>query len=414
MNVDIRFPAYDAQGRTFVTWRPVEVKLRVTAAPAGAEEVPVRLTSKSSPGGGRLSFATTLTHQGVADLEVRLPANGTEQTVWVGGSYQSPSSRYGDVSMEAHDVASGASLASHPLMVRIRKDANTLTAAERDRFLEALARLNGGGTGPYRDFRDMHIGGPPDDEAHGGAGFLPWHRAYLLDFERELQAIDAEVSLPYWRFDAAAPKLFAAAFMGVPDRFMQVRFSPGHPLLNWVAMDRRGVERGGGVGPNTVPRVVSEEATLHDQNGDPHPDFAAFREMQFNPHGAAHMSHRGGPITDPTRAPQDPLFFLLHCNVDRLWAKWQWVTGIHDPADPRAYDETVDAWPGHRTNDLLWPWCGPDQPDRPPQAPGGVLRDSPITRAPGPRPRVIDMIDYLGTVSDEHMGFAYDDVAFLK
>jgi hypothetical protein len=31
----------------------------------------------------------------------------------------------------------------------------------------------------------------------------------------------------------------------------------------------------------------------------------------------------GGSIRDPTTAAKDPLFFLLHCNVDRLWAKWQ-------------------------------------------------------------------------------------------
>ncbi|OWK25570.1 hypothetical protein AJ87_08815 [Rhizobium yanglingense] len=36
----------------------------------------------------------------------------------------------------------------------------------------------------------------------------PWHRAYLLDFERALQGIDAEVSLPYWRFDQASPNVF--------------------------------------------------------------------------------------------------------------------------------------------------------------------------------------------------------------
>ena len=81
--------------------------------------------------------------------------------------------------------------AAHPTMVRVRKNANRLTTAERDRFLRALATLNGSGIGRFTEFRDMHVGGAPDSEAHGGSGFLPWHRIYLLDLERELQAIDA-------------------------------------------------------------------------------------------------------------------------------------------------------------------------------------------------------------------------------
>ena len=48
-------------------------------------------------------------------------------------------------------------------------------------------------------------------EAHGFSAFYPWHRAYLLDLERELQNIDPSVSLPYWRFDQPAPGLFTPA-----------------------------------------------------------------------------------------------------------------------------------------------------------------------------------------------------------
>ena len=31
--------------------------------------------------------------------------------------------------------------------------------------------------------------------------FLPWHRAYLIAFERQLRSIDSELSLPYWDWD---------------------------------------------------------------------------------------------------------------------------------------------------------------------------------------------------------------------
>ena len=71
------------------------------------------------------------------------------------------------------------------------------------------------------------------DCPHGNWWFLPWHRAYLLDFERELQRIDPEVSLPYWRFDRAAPKVFARGFMGVVVGG-QTQFSAANPLKAWA------------------------------------------------------------------------------------------------------------------------------------------------------------------------------------
>ena len=52
-------------------------------------------------------------------------------------------------------------------------------------------------------------------QAHGAPGFLPWHRAYILDLERELQAIDPSVALPYWRFDRPAPNLFTLDFFEI-------------------------------------------------------------------------------------------------------------------------------------------------------------------------------------------------------
>jgi tyrosinase len=55
-------------------------------------------------------------------------------------------------------------------MVRVRKDAQTLTFAERNRFLSALARLSERGT--YQNYRDMHLDNT-SDEAHGLDGFLP-------------------------------------------------------------------------------------------------------------------------------------------------------------------------------------------------------------------------------------------------
>jgi len=410
VNVEIRFPHYDAQSRTYVTWRPVEVMLKLVAPPAGIASVNVEVSAKSLALGGSLLFATTLTHLGAASVVLTLPASGQEVPVWVGGAFPAASASYGDVAVEVRDTGTNQLLGTHDLMVRIRKNGNSLSNAERDRFLSALATLNGAGTGRYSQFRDMHVGGPPDIEAHGGPGFLPWHRVYLLDFERELQAIDPEVTLPYWRFDQAAQKIFNQNFMGVANASNQVQFSAGNPLTGWVGFGLPGVDRSAGVGPTTVPALLTEAQTLN-LGALPSARYAGFRAMQGNPHGSAHMSHGGGWITNPTTAPRDPIFFLLHCNVDRLWAMWQWVHQIHDPAKPASF-VTGAFLPGHRLPDALWPWCGPLAAPRPTTAPGLGMASSPMTTSPPTSPAIRDMIDYFGTVSGTHHAFAYDDVPF--
>jgi tyrosinase len=133
--------------------------------------------------------------------------------------------------------------------------------------------------------------------------------------------------------------------------------------------------------------------------------------MEGNPHGLAHTSF-GGFIQDPATAPKDPLFFLLHCNVDRLWAKWQRQNSRFDPAQAASYDSNPANRPGHNLPDTMWPWNGITGGTRPPTAPGGTMATSPCVSAPGPQPRVRDCLDYHGVVNaSSHMGFDYDDVS---
>ena len=113
----------------------------------------------------------------------------------------------------------------------------------------------------------------------------------------------------------------------------------------------------------------------------------------------------------PTAA-RDPLFFLLHCNVDRLWAKWQKQNGRFNPAVAASYDSAA-APIGHNLPDSMWPWNGITGGTRPPTAPGGALAVSPSVSAPGTQPRVQQALDYQGTLNPAtSLGFDYDDVRF--
>ena len=176
----------------------------------------------------------------------------------------------------------------------------------------------------------------------------------------------------------------------------------------WKTDGVQGINRRPFFNPATQrPNLRNEAQTLALSNL-----FRLFRDMQGNPHGSAHVSF-GGSISDIDTAAKDPLFFLLHCNVDRLWAKWQRQVGRFDPAQASSYDTRPGNRIGHKLPDTMWPWNGITGGQRPPTAPGGPLASSSFVAAPGPQPKVQDCLDYQGSVNVlSRMGFDYDDVPF--
>ena len=409
--MDVQFEINSSVGASarYVSWAPSPCRIRVSD-PSGvsSSSVTIRLTGKSTSNGGEIRFRRNATGSFTNSLTFSIPTNGESVRFFVAGKFGRPSTSDGDVEIEAR--VGSTRVGAVPLMVRVRKNANTLLTAERDRFLSAFAQLNNQGLGRFTDFREMHTS-VSSPQAHGPPGFLPWHRAYLLDLERELQAIDSSVALPYWRFDEAAPNLFKPSFFGQADAFGTVQFSADNPLRFWTTDGVQGVSRRPLFNTNAAPpNPVSEEDTF--DLGLPGNRYKNFRSMEGNPHGSAHTSFDGS-IGSISTAARDPLFFILHCNVDRLWAKWQRRFDRFDSAVVESYDSNPFNPDGHNLSDTMWPWNGITGGSRPPTAPGGALAVSHCVSSPGPEPRVQDCLDYQGTVArTARMGFDYDDVAF--
>jgi tyrosinase len=395
----------DPAGR-YVSWAPSPCSLELTTADDLTSPLSVTLRNKPSTSGGAVVFYSDANAKASNTLSVTLNT-GTPVRFLVGGKFGKPSAADGDVTIQ---VMSGTKVLSEtPLMVRIRKNANTLSTGERDRFIAALAQLNNRGAGRYADFRNIHnqAGSP---QAHGSAGFLPWHRAFLLDLERQLQGFDPSVTLPYWRFDQKAPAIFTRDFMGASDSLGRVVFGTTNPLQFWVTDGVPGIKRRPlfNVATQAARNVLTEAQTLALGN-----DYADFRNLEDNPHGYAHTSF-GGSISSIPTAVKDPIFFMLHCNVDRLWAKWQQKLNRYDPGQAASFDSTTPPGGnpvGHNLADTMWPWNGMTGGNRPPTAPGGPMPDSVCVSAPGPQPHVADMLDYRGVaVASSRQGFDYDDV----
>lgn len=404
MNVELQINNSANPRARFVSWAPSPCRIRVTN-PTGATSpiVTVRLSFVAG-GTGAVVFRRGTTGLFSNTLSLSVPITGVSVPFFVAGRFGQPSTNNTDVRIDARVGA--ALVGSVKIMVRVRKNANNLTAGERDRLVAAFAQLNNQGAGRFADFRDMHTN-VSSPQAHGAPGFLPWHRAYLLDLERELQSIDPSVALPYWRFDQPSPNIFTREFFGVSDPIGTVQFSAANPLQFWKTDGIPGINRRPFFSTAVAPPGLRTEAqTLALGNAYP-----AFRTLEGNPHGSAHTSF-GGFISSIGTAARDPLFFLLHCNVDRLWAKWQRQFSRFDPAVAASFDGAANPI-GHNLPNTMWPWNGITGAPRPPTAPGGAMAASACVSAPGPQPRVRDSLDYQGRVSAvSRMGFDYDDVPF--
>src|SRR5262249_40620146 len=153
-----------------------------------------------------------------------------------------------------------------------------------------------------------------------------------------------------------------------------VHFNPGHALEGWIAAGIPGITRTPQFDVGGSANVIDETATM--QLGDNYDPFQTDEQNGFeiDPHGKAHTRFEG-PIMNPATATQDPLFFMLHCNVDRLWAKWQWVKHHTNARSAGSFapDPQQPSRPGYRLNDTMWPWNGIKTAPRPRTAPGGAF-----------------------------------------
>ncbi|MER7910346.1 MULTISPECIES: tyrosinase family protein [unclassified Streptomyces] len=225
----------------------------------------------------------------------------------------------------------------------VRKNQATLTADEKRRFVDALLELKR--SGRYDAFVTTHnafIMGDTDDGdrvGHRSPSFLPWHRRFLLDFEAALKSVDPTVTLPYWDWTAdrtARASLWAPDFLGGTGRARDGQVTDG-PFARagnrWpitVRVDGRDfLRRDLGAGGRQLPTRAEVDSVLAMETYDTAPWNSAsdgFRNhlegwRGVNLHNRVHVWVGGQMGTGVS--PNDPVFWLHHAFVDKLWADWQ-------------------------------------------------------------------------------------------
>lgn len=286
------------------------------------------------------------------------------------------------------EIPSGSTISSYAKYVKMHND--------------AMMRMSMWSHDNDPGFPPLPSGMSQRNAAHSGPSFFPWHRQMILLYERDLQRVSGNpnLALPYWDWAAdqdsgtlpATWKVFQVfslggktniGFGGDGDASGNVQtgsFRAGA----WRIVDDQGVLVSGSAGnlqrefgrdsaATTLPtgKDVSDALNLSVYDTAPWDSrsssscrnssegWAGPTGVVPDPKGEPELHNRvhvwvGGSM-NPGTSPNDPIFFLHHCNVDRLFSQWL-------ASHPGAYLPVSGGPPGHNLNDRMWPWDGAASP----------------------------------------------------
>lgn len=181
--------------------------------------------------------------------------------------------------------------------------------------------------------------------------FPPWHRGYLIALEAQVRAEVINLggpenwALPYWNYFGSGdqykiPPAFTKKQLpdGEPNPlYVTARYGPNNNGVIYVDTSKVNQKCQGNTiytGSNsntTAPGYGGPVTGFHHNNGDS-------GNLESNPHNGVHTQVGGstsvhaGLMSYPGTAGLDPIFYLHHCNIDRMWAAWN-GKGNSNPSD---------------------------------------------------------------------------------
>jgi tyrosinase len=200
-----------------------------------------------------------------------------------------------------------------------RKNQSALTPAEWHDLIDAINKMHGMGIPAprYRDFVKVHMQAMDPLNMTGmswgvhtmgqmrGRNFLAWHRRFIYRFEQRLRKVHPAVTLPYWE--------------ALVDRAIPAPLADPALVASWS------------VTRAWDPAQLAPAADLKVVMG-----LTSFQMFQPTIEGAVHASVHNAVGGDMAGAasPTDPLFWLHHANLDRLWSQWQAKNPQQPPPNP--------------------------------------------------------------------------------
>jgi tyrosinase len=178
---------------------------------------------------------------------------------------------------------------------------------------------------------------------HGTWFFVAWHRMFVHHFEQIVRAAVVEAggsagwTLPFWDYGAGGQQAT------IPLAFRDPTVSGGAVNPLYVSQRAQGINAGLALSPV----IASPAHALHRTKFTGMAEFGggvtpvqqfsnSTGQLEQTPHNDVHgaVGGAGGWMNDPDRAAADPIFWLHHANIDRIWFLWA-VPPRHDPTDHR-------------------------------------------------------------------------------
>ncbi|NLR98035.1 monooxygenase [Rhizobium sp. P38BS-XIX] len=172
---------------------------------------------------------------------------------------------------------------------------------------------------------------------HGNWYFLPWHRAYTAMYERIVRQVtkNNDFAMPFWDWTANPylPEVFT--MQKTPDGKDNSLYVPTRTWPSTRPMPPQIV------GPDVLKAILA--ATPFEVFGTSRPRGQNSLDpswivggggtqgiLEATPHNQVHNNIGGFMPT--ASSPRDPIFFMHHGNIDRIWATWNLRNGnSNDP-----------------------------------------------------------------------------------
>ncbi|HYM20548.1 MAG TPA: tyrosinase family protein [Candidatus Kapabacteria bacterium] len=298
---------------------------------------------------------------------------------------------------------------------KIRKNIKDLSTQEKQNYVDAVLKMKTT-TSPYDpglNYYDQFVAWHREafacnnGAAHMGPAFLPWHRQFLLLFEKALNDVNPgkNITIPYWDWTdtTSTQAVFANDFMGGGGdsahtyAVMTGPFQKGQWTLNitdppevapiqytWLTRGIGTYKKGGLPTVTQINYMLARpeyDVAPWSYRSDTDQSFRNFLEgwrgcydtndctagwmtpnrcksdtiWSSKMHNVVHLwvggvwhDSVGGTMTLNT-SPNDPVFWIHHSNIDRMWVAWA-------KRHPNSYQPQTGGPNGHNYKDVMWPW----------------------------------------------------------